>query len=150
MTSDGVATVVYVEADFTFDYRGLRDGTHTEYICRDPNAPGKCRRLYNDFCHQPCAVCGLTLPKLRVPGRVMVAHHRNPSEKRHSPSELSRRGNQWWDVLLVELRKCEPLCATCHAAVHDIRRNEDSDRYNWSWQKVVNAVRSDRSRWTFA
>ena len=109
--------------------------------------PGKCRRTYNDFCHQPCVVCGTQLPKWRGPGRVMVAHHRSPADKAHSPSGLSQRANKWWLVLVTELRKCEPLCATCHAVVHDVMADFYPDVNEGQWLDIAQKAREDIASW---
>ena len=111
--------------------------------CTRPAA--KCRQTYNDFCRQPCTVCGLTIPHGRPPGRVMVAHHRDPSTKKHSPSELSRRADKWWLVLVAELLLCEPLCATCHAVVHDICGNRTQ-----AWAQTLQEARDDIASWDYA
>jgi hypothetical protein len=108
---------------------------------------GMCRRTYNDFCHQPCEVCGLTLPAWRGPGRVMVAHHRSPESKKHSPSALSRRANKWWEVLVAELLKCSPLCATCHAVVHDVMDDHYPSVDDEQWAYIVQQARADIANW---
>jgi len=118
-------------------------GTGIGFASCCPRLVGKCRVTYNDFCHQPCVVCGLTLPPERPPGRVMVAHHRDPHEKKYSPSELSRRADKWWMVLVIELRKCVPLCAVCHAVVHDIAGNSSQP-----WNATLMQALEDIATWT--
>lgn len=80
-----------VVADYEGSYAFPFKGPQTPALCVDPERPGKCRRTYNDFCHQPCSVCGLTLPSVRAPGRVMVAHHRDPRTKSGVRCLSSRR-----------------------------------------------------------
>ena len=128
------------------DYRWLEADY---YPSQEQRLKHKCRVTYNDFCRQPCVVCGLELQPWAPPGRVKVAHHRNPAEKKHSPSALSRRGNEWWDVLVTELRKCEPLCANCHALVHDIAGNRhDPTPGSWdSWDAVLKRAREEVAQW---
>lgn len=143
---DGKQHTTFIQADWPAQSHAfITNRPATAAVCPDPEAPGKCRRTYNDFCHQPCSVCGLVLPKWRHPGRVMVAHHRDPRTKRYSPSGLSRRGNPWWLILIEELRKCEPLCATCHAVVHDVMGDWDYD-----WNRILDRARRDVASWTCA
>lgn len=101
-----------------------------------------CRITYNDFCRQGCTVCGLVMPPYSPPGRVKEAHHRDPQEKLFSCSELSRKGNKWWPVLVAELRKCEPLCGNCHAVVHDIAGNHSD-----SWEDTLRLAREEVAQW---
>lgn len=42
-------------------------------------------------------------------------HHRDPSEKEYNWSELRGRS---WENILIEIQKCDLLCANCHAEVH--------------------------------
>jgi len=143
VSNPSMAGQVYIRADRNNYAFARHDVPATASVCRDPESPGKCRRTYNDFCHQPCSICGLTIPKSRPPGRVMVAHHRDPATKRHAPSELSRRSNKWWFLLIEELRKCEPLCATCHAAVHDVMGSYG----HCSWDAALRVARDDVLSW---
>lgn len=42
-------------------------------------------------------------------------HHRNPDEKDFKPSSMK---NRKWDLVVIELDKCDLLCANCHREVH--------------------------------
>jgi len=50
-------------------------------------------------------------------------HHTNPSEKEIAISNAVRK----WSVkrLLIEIEKCEVLCANCHAIEHYNQRNQE-------------------------
>lgn len=45
-------------------------------------------------------------------------HHRNPEEKEFTIGNINFGGNFNLDTLLVEVDKCELLCANCHAEKH--------------------------------
>jgi cytochrome c553 len=77
----------------------------------------------------------------------MVAHHRSPESKKHSPSALSRRANKWWEVLVAELLKCSPLCATCHAVVHDVMDDHYPSVDDEQWAYIVQQARADIANW---
>jgi aromatic ring hydroxylase len=49
-------------------------------------------------------------------------HHRDPSEKAFVLNQ--RQFGKSFESLLKEARKCDLLCANCHAEVHEERSNE--------------------------
>ena len=49
------------------------------------------------------------------PDRVYDFHHRNPREKSF---EIGSSTSRNWDILRVELDKCDLLCANCHRIQH--------------------------------
>lgn len=55
-----------------------------------------------------CALCDYD----KCPS-AMVFHHRNPREKDFCISAKSS-----WSEIVIELDKCDLLCANCHAEVH--------------------------------
>ena len=57
-----------------------------------------------------CVICGYS----RCP-RALVSHHLDAKDKDFS---ISSKGNQSWEHIAEELRKCVLLCANCHAEVH--------------------------------
>lgn len=47
--------------------------------------------------------------------KALQFHHRNPDEKEFSINGLAMK----WEKVVIELDKCELLCANCHIEVHD-------------------------------
>jgi len=63
-----------------------------------------------------CAVCGESRSEC------LVFHHRNPEDKVDSISNVLV--NHWpEDKLIVEMEKCDVLCANCHKKLHWKERN---------------------------
>jgi hypothetical protein len=77
-----------------------------------------CEDYYDRWCEQPCVVCGERRSK-----KLIHAHHRAPTDKRHQINKLAGRGEDMLPILMMELSKCAPLCATCHVLVHDAMQN---------------------------
>lgn len=50
--------------------------------------------------------------------RALTFHHRNPQDKKFelNVSEIKSKN---WDLVLLELKKCELLCVRCHCEIHD-------------------------------
>lgn len=49
--------------------------------------------------------------------RVLEMHHRDPKEKEFTPLRMIERG--WaWSKIILELEKCDVLCANCHKREH--------------------------------
>ncbi len=66
-----------------------------------------------------CVSCGL---KTKFHS-VYEFHHVDPSIKLDRVSALLSKND--WDLVLVELKKCLMLCATCHRVVHERLRRPD-------------------------
>jgi predicted HNH restriction endonuclease len=45
-------------------------------------------------------------------------HHKDPEEKEF---EMGNMANKAWDVLKIEIEKCELLCSNCHRIEHTDR-----------------------------
>jgi len=60
-----------------------------------------------------CKICGYDKCL-----RALTFHHRNPDEKRFELN-VSEMKSKNWDLVLLELEKCDLLCVRCHAEVHD-------------------------------
>lgn len=56
----------------------------------------------------PCTVCGAKYPPV-----AMHFHHRNPAEKLANVSDMLRGYS--WKMIVTEIRKCDLVCAVCHA-----------------------------------
>lgn len=69
---------------------------------------GKCKRCDGVFPHY-----------------IYDLHHRNPNEKDSKVGLLLRNS---WSTAVIEVDKCDLLCAHCHRIIH----NEDNDPY---WNK---------------
>lgn len=61
-----------------------------------------------------CAHCGERDPA------VLAFHHREPGSKARSVSYLAKNGGSI-EALLLEMSKCDVLCANCHAREHNVR-----------------------------
>ena len=59
-----------------------------------------------------CCMCG---ESFKGRPEVFVFHHRDPTEKEVKPSSLMYGS---WDKIMVELDKCDLLCANCHRSIH--------------------------------
>jgi hypothetical protein len=53
---------------------------------------------------------------------VLHTHHRDPREKLFHI--CYRNMNRRWDDILAELRKCDIVCANCHAELHHMERQD--------------------------
>ena len=51
-------------------------------------------------------------------------HHRDPLEKDPQWGKMITN-NHRLDVLLIEIEKCDLLCANCHREIHALQRLED-------------------------
>lgn len=49
--------------------------------------------------------------------RVLEFHHLNPSEKTDTVSNILRASSSW-RKLMIEVKKCQCLCANCHRILH--------------------------------
>ncbi len=65
---------------------------------------------YKLFCG--CMVCGY-----RKSSRALQFHHRNPADKSFTVS--IHQTKRAWRVVKAEIRKCDVLCANCHAERHE-------------------------------
>lgn len=61
-----------------------------------------------------CIRCGFT----GHPAAIQF-HHREASEKSFNIADVVSRGNHSWKRVLEEIKKCDVLCANCHAIEHD-------------------------------
>lgn len=61
---------------------------------------------------QGCAVCGYTRSSWAL------AYHHTGSNKSASVSRLVRDGRSW-ERIVLEIQKCELLCANCHAELEE-------------------------------
>lgn len=59
---------------------------------------------------KPCMDCGGSFPSC-----VMDFHHRDPRDKNFDVSQGATHGRR---VVLVEIEKCDLLCANCHRMRH--------------------------------
>lgn len=59
-----------------------------------------------------CAKCGMRDPDC------IHFHHRDPATKSFTVSDVASLANASRARILAELRKCDPLCANCHAKLH--------------------------------
>jgi predicted HTH domain antitoxin len=51
-------------------------------------------------------------------------HHRDPSQKEKSPTRMFRQGCSYKEIML-ELNKCDVLCANCHSCEHTFWSEEE-------------------------
>lgn len=65
-----------------------------------------------------CKNCGKDDPD------VLTCHHRNPDEKKFNL--CNAWGSIAWELIEIELRKCDLLCANCHLKIH---ANENQNRF---------------------
>lgn len=54
-----------------------------------------------------CMDCGV-----KYPYYVLDLDHREPSEKKFTPSLLHKTNS--WEKMIAELKKCDVVCANCH------------------------------------
>lgn len=59
-----------------------------------------------------CCVCGVRFPE------VLHFHHRDPRTK---TMNLSNPTSTDWQIIKAEIRKCDVVCANCHAMIHSGR-----------------------------
>ena len=71
----------------------------------DNERTAKAAKLINDFKDKPCADCGI-----RYPSYVMDFDH-TLGNKLHN---ISRMRNHSIENLLIEIAKCDVVCANCH------------------------------------
>lgn len=60
----------------------------------------------------PCVDCGVEYPHY-----VMDLHHRDPSDKLYTVSQMSGQ-NKSWVLIKAEIDKCDVICANCHRERH--------------------------------
>ena len=72
-------------------------------------------RMYKEY--QGCMDCGG-----KFPSYVLDLDHRDPNEKEFTPSRLYKNGS--WDKMILEIRKCDVVCANCHRI-----RTHDKNHY---------------------
>ncbi len=65
-----------------------------------------------------CERCGYNACK-----RALEFHHRDSSEKEHSISSMVRERKSH-ELILLEIKKCQLLCANCHAEKHSPKIKE--------------------------
>lgn len=63
----------------------------------------------------PCKDCGYHDP------RALHFHHRDPSTKKFEVGKIANNGGPL-NVLLIEIEKCDILCANCHSVHHQRER----------------------------
>jgi hypothetical protein len=80
-------------------------------------------RRYKSTLH--CADCGISHPA------VLQFHHRNKAEKKMAVSALVSRASSLKQIT-NEIKKCDMLCANCHAKRH-WRETHETDR----WEVIV-------------
>jgi len=68
------------------------------------------KKLWDYKSAHPCIQCGESDP------RCLSFHHRDPSKKEHNISSLKRCS---WELIKVEIVKCDILCGNCHRKVHE-------------------------------
>ena len=59
----------------------------------------------------------------QIPAVVFDFHHRDPDQKDVQVTKLLLHGIQRWDLIKVELDKCDLLCCVCHRLIHYARRD---------------------------
>ena len=72
----------------------------------------------------PCKRCGYADP------RALQFHHRDPTTKKNEVGAIANNGGPL-HALLIEIEKCDVLCANCHAVHHQKERGwfiEDIDK----------------------
>jgi hypothetical protein len=80
-------------------------------------------RRYKSTLH--CADCGISHPA------VLQFHHRSKAEKKMAVSALVSRASSLKQIT-SEIKKCDVLCANCHAKRH-WRETHETD----SWEEVL-------------
>lgn len=58
-----------------------------------------------------CSKCGFSHPA------ALHFHHRDPAQKERTVSKMPW-GGCGWDRIMLEIEKCDVLCANCHAVLH--------------------------------
>lgn len=81
------------------------------------------KQLVSEFKNKPCMDC-----KQKYPTWVMDLDHRDPSTKEFEIQKLVMNNNK--PKLLIELEKCDVVCANCH-------RMRTARRANWVDRIVV-------------
>ena len=80
-------------------------------------------RKYKSTLH--CGDCGISHPA------VLQFHHRNKAEKKMAVSALVSRASSLKQIT-NEIKKCDVLCANCHAKLH-WRETHETD----SWEEIL-------------
>lgn len=86
-----------------------------------------------------CEICGYNKCT-----RSLVFHHKDPSQKDFAIGE-SRQGKKivrQWDLVKIELDKCQLLCGNCHNELHyEIDKSKDDLNFTYGIQrKNVNLI----------
>jgi len=78
------------------------------------------RNLIFDIVGEVCNRCGVKYPRY-----VFDLHHRVPENKLF---DIMASLHILWDRLLIEVEKCDLLCANCHKIVHyEMRMEKESE-----------------------
>ena len=72
--------------------------------------------------HRGCMDCGG-----KYPSYVLDLDHRDPSKKSFTPAHLYRTNS--WNKMIIELEKCDVVCANCHR----IRTKERGYKKHENW-----------------
>lgn len=117
------------------------------YEIRKEQTPDKkkcpiCQRVFKYTKNNVCTACRTALLRYEQRGRayallgskckncseddpdILTCHHRNPDEKKFNL--CSAWGNIAWELIEIELKKCDLLCANCHMKTH---ANENQSRF---------------------
>lgn len=77
--------------------------------------------LTNEKVKSGCIYCGIKHPA------VLDFHHKDPSTKLFTIAQYSSQYHYPIATLMVEVRKCEVLCANCHRLLHYNERINNYD-----------------------
>ena len=92
------------------------------------------RQLVLKYKDRPCVDCGVHYPYY-----VMQLDHRDPSTKLYSPGQMHHQCG--YHACRIELAKCDPVCANCHAArTHERGHSRAHGRYD---KQVVDSQQQD-------
>jgi hypothetical protein len=89
-------------------YRNHKEYYKNKRSVRRNNTVEKYNRIKSQ---QMCLICGENDPV------VIDFHHLNVNEKERLIYEFVNGGRSW-EKIILEIKKCVPLCANCHRKVH--------------------------------